>query len=392
MTCTNTVFDNDKNSNVNISKNELGFDAWDRAKTVSDFSLFHGMFTFDVPFTMWVEEINSIEQPVRTNFSSASGALLCTGVDGQVNTLISKRHPRYQPNRGWLYSGSMLIDTATNNVNHDFGAFTDTSGLFFRVILGQLFAILRTTINGVTTDKVRLTSFTGDLVAGNVYDIQAQWRGVGNIKFFVNLELVYTFDNLGTLGNLSVNNPALPMAFSLNGLGSMRCGCVDLTSEGGGKDTRQLGFANTGEISLASTETAVLILQMERLITYEGDQVRNTQDIALRRISGYADDNTLFKIYYTRDATKFTGSTFTPTNSGGLGHSMAINGGAVIDDLLGMDLFESTRIPANGSKEVENPDQLYGDLYLTGGDFLVVTLEAKNQTLGGASLDWGTEI
>jgi hypothetical protein len=375
-----------------IAKNPLGYDAWGRPKAIADHSIFHGMFTFNVPPEMWVEEVDAVEQVVTVNFTSKSGALLCTGVNGQTNTLLSKRHPRYQPNRGWLYSSSCIVDTAANAVNHDFGAFTETSGMFFRVNSGLLYAVLRTTINNVTTDDVRLIPFTGDLTKGNVFDIQAMWRGVGNIKFLVNLEEEYIFNHLGTLTELSVNNPAMPISFSLNGLGSIRCGCVDLTSEGGSKDTRQLGFTGTDEISLTNVETAVLVLQIEKYITYEGGQVRNTMDAALRRISGFADDSTLFKAFYTRDASKFTGTTWSAVESGGVGQVQSINGDIVIDNLLGMARIESTRIAANDSVSIDNPDELYGDFYMTGGDFIVVTMKAKNATSGGANLDWGTEI
>jgi hypothetical protein len=377
---------------VNISKNQLGFDAWGRAKAVTDHSVFHGMFTFDVPFEMWVEEIDTVEQATRTNFSSASGALLCVGVNGQTNYLYSKRNPRYQPNRGYLYSSSMIIDTAANAINHDFGSFTETSGLFFRVNAGLIYAVSRSTINNVTTENVELIAYQGDLTKGNVYDIQAQWRGVGNIKFFINLELVHSFDYLGTLTDLSVSNPAMPLAFSLNGTGSMRCGCVDLSSEGGKKDTRQLGFANSDEISLSAAEVPVLVLQLEKYVPYEGGMVRNTLDVALRRLSAFADDSSMFRVYYTRNLSKFTGTVWQAVDSGGVGQLKSIRPDIVIDNLLGMDLIESRRIPANDSIDVSNPDEQYGDYYLTGGDIILVTIEAKNQTLGGASLDWGTEI
>ena len=370
----------------------INLDAWGRQKVVNDYSIFHGMFTFAVPYSMWIEEIDQVEQTTRTNFTSASGALLCTGVNGQTNVLFSKRHPRYQPNRGYLYSVSMIVDTAANAINHDFGAFTETSGLFFRVNAGVLYAVLRTTINNTTTENAQVIPFTGDLTKGNIFDIQAQWRGVGNIKFFINLELVYEFDHLGTLTDLSVNNPAMPIAFSLNGVGSMRCGCADISSEGGNKDTRQLGFTGTGEINLSNTETAYLVLQIEKYLTYEGGQVRNTLDIALRRLTAFADDPTLFQAYYTRDATKFVGTTWSSTDSGVIGQLAAVNGDIVIDNLLGMTRIESRRVPNNSSLEISNPDEQYGDFYLTGGDYIVITLEAKNATLGGTSLDWGTEI
>ena len=377
---------------VSTGMNALGYDAWGRGKSVADFSIFHGMFTFNVPDSMWIEEVDAVEQTTKVNFTSVSGSLLCTGVAAQTNVLFSKRHPRYQPNRGYLYSSSMIVDTAANPINHDFGSFTETSGVFFRVNAGLLYAVLRTTINNVTTDNAQLITFAGDLTKGNVFDIQAQWRGVGNIKFFINLESVYEFNHLGTLTNLSINNPAMPIAFSLNGLGSMRCGCVDISSEGGAKDTRQLGFTGTGEISLSNVEEAYLVLQVEKFLTYEGGQVRNTLDIALRRLSAFADDSTLYQAYYTRDATKFVGTTWSPVDSGSIGQMAAINGDIVIDNLLGMTTIESRRIPTDSTIEISNPDEQYGDFYLTGGDYIVVTLKAKNVTLGGASLDWGTEI
>jgi hypothetical protein len=377
---------------VNTGLNELNRDAWGRGKAVADFSIFHGMFTFNVPDSMWIEEVDTVEQVTKVNFTSASGALLCTGVNGQTNVLFSKRHPRYQPNRGYLYSSSMIIDTAANAINHDFGSFTETSGAFFRVNAGLLYAVLRTTISNVTTENVQLIAFAGDLTKGNVFDIQAQWRGVGNIKFFINLESVYEFNHLGTLTDLSINNPAMPIAFSLDGLGSMRCGCVDISSEGGSKDTRQLGFTGTGELNLSNQETAYLVLRMEKYLTYEGGQVRNTLDIAFRRLAAYADDPTLFRAYYTRDATKFVGTTWSATDSGHIGQLAAVDGDIVIDNLLGMIRIEERRIPNNSSLEISNPDEEHGDFYLTGGDYVVATLEAKNVTLGGISLDWGTEI
>ena len=178
---------------VNTSRNVLGYDAWGRSKSVTDYSIFHGMFTFQVPFEMWVEEVDQVEQSTRTNFTSASGALLCTGVNGQINYLYSKRNPRYQPNRGYLYSASIIIDTPLNAVNHDFGSFTETSGLFFRVNAGVLYAVVRTTLNNITTDNAQIITTDIDLTCGNIFDIQSQWRGVGDIKFIVNLELAYTF-------------------------------------------------------------------------------------------------------------------------------------------------------------------------------------------------------
>lgn len=371
--------------------NVLATDAWGRTKAILDYSIFHGLFTVDVPPSMWLEFVDGVEV-ASTNFTSEGGALVCTGVNGQVNTLKSKRHPRYQPNRGYLYSTSMIIDTAANAVNHDFGSFTDTSGLFFRVNAGRVYAVVRTTANAVTTESVEEIAFTGDLTKGNIFDIQAQWRGVGNIKFFINLVEVYEFQNLGTLSGLSINNPAMPMAYEMSGEGVMRSGCVDVSSEGGEKDTRQLGFTGSGEVSLSNNEIPIIVLWIQPTITYEGIQIENTFDAALRRLTAYATDTAFFRGYYTRDASKFVGTTWSPVDSGVTGQLAAVTSAITIDNLNGMTTIESRRVPSNGSIEVSNPDEQYGDFYLTGGDYIVLTLQAKNATDGGVSLDWGTEI
>ena len=50
------------------------------------------------------------------------------------------------------------------------------------------------------------------------------------------------------------------------------------------------------------------------------------------------------------------------------------------------------RIPALGNVEITNPDAEVGDFYITHGDYLLITMKAKNATVGGASMEWGAEI
>ena len=46
---------------VDVNANELGTDAWGRNKVILDYSLFSGMFTFNVPRCKWKEVINGVE-------------------------------------------------------------------------------------------------------------------------------------------------------------------------------------------------------------------------------------------------------------------------------------------------------------------------------------------
>ena len=68
----------------------------------------------------------------------------------------------------------------------------------------------------VYSEDEYLLDTTGiDLTKGNTYDIQFQWRGVGNYNFFINQVLVKTVEYLGNETELSMFNPSNPVAFVL---------------------------------------------------------------------------------------------------------------------------------------------------------------------------------
>lgn len=380
-----------------LGKGDLTLDAWGRQKIVNDYSLFHGVWTVDVPDVMWIEYYNGVEQ-VKTNATSLDGALNVSSGGGETY-LSSKRHPRYQPNRGHLYSSSVLLPNKEALAQRDFGIFNEQFGVFFRYTQGQLYAVRRTTTTaGVTTefvDPIVNQPKNFDIEKGNIYDIQMQWRGVGNILFFIGdgvtgrSVLVHTMKLLGTLNGLSIGNPALPIGFLSKNLGedaTIVSGCVDVTSEGGFKENRQRGVLVSGDITLSTAEVPVLLLHVPDN-TLNGWS--NTRDIAMRRIKGYADENTIIRIYYTRDSSIFTGTIWTNNDSQGTSSS-STNGNISWNG--GGSLVNSGRIPAFGSESLDNPDEVYGDFYLTRGDYFLVTFEAKNNTSGGASMEWGAEI
>ena len=94
---------------VNVGTNALSYDAWGRNKAISDDSIFHGMFTYNVPVTSWYETINGVIGPT-TNCTSVDGALQVTAgaTFNDYTYLRSYRNPRYEPNRGALYSTSSV--------------------------------------------------------------------------------------------------------------------------------------------------------------------------------------------------------------------------------------------------------------------------------------------
>ena len=116
---------------------KLGFDAWGRAKTITDRSILHGMFSFNVPVKVWRETLNGIEQAF-TNATSVDGALnLTSGGTFDDNTILETyRHPRYQPNRGYLYSKALIMPNPSDSGLRRFGAGTAENGVFFSLEVG----------------------------------------------------------------------------------------------------------------------------------------------------------------------------------------------------------------------------------------------------------------
>ena len=369
---------------VSLAQNDLGYDAWGRPKIINDFSLFHGLWTYDVPKVMWIIKENGIEILDNATLVTSYEGMLKVTDGGEVN---SRRNARYQPNRGWLYSTATIMPNSDEIGVRKFGAFNDENGFLFSLEDGVLYAVRKTTYLGITTEFKEEINISNNvnLSLGNVYDIQAQWRGLGSIKFFINLELVHTMDLLGTLSATSISNPALPLTFKVtSGVNEILVGCVDLTSEGGFKENRQYNSLTTGELSLSTGETAMVVMKINE--TYHGKL--NTRDIALRRITGYADDNTIMRVYYTRDPTIITGGTWLPNNGGNVQYQILPT---FTSTIYTKKLVEG-RIPAQGSFVMDNPDEAFGEFFLVAGDYIVITLEAKVNTDGGVTIEWGEEI
>ncbi|MBT8037596.1 MAG: hypothetical protein KJO21_08635 [Verrucomicrobiae bacterium] len=390
----------------NVGDNPLSFDAWGRNKVYQDKSLLHGMFTYSVPATIWKEIYNDVERE-PTIAVSKNGTLHMSSGDhlGDDNTLQTYRHPRYQPNRGHLYSNSAMLPQKTALGVREFGLFTREAGAFFRLKSdGQLYAVIRTTINNVTNELVELIDTTGvDLEKGNTYDIQFQWRGVGDYKFMINLKTVYVFDYLGKLSELSVFNPALPAAFRCKNLGDnpkIKAGCVDISSEGGGDENGKVhgsvSISNeVGQVAISGFNVPIIAIksmnQMGGLL--------NTRDTIALMLSAYSDERAFLRVWVTRDF-----SAISPNDQHwkdiGDGHLEYIE----FDNLDGTEpmSFDISKAHTISGHRVNKDSTLVIDdifdgttsLWITPGDMYIFTMHREDGTLTnvGCTFDFGEAI
>lgn len=302
---------------VNVERNALGYDAWGRAKTITDKSLFSGLFTFNIPFDTWYERLNTSVLSSFLYCQSVNGALAVGTADvlNSVTSLRTFRNLRYQANRGHLYSTSSIISNPTGLMRRDFGIGTEENAVFFRLKSGgTLVGVIRTTRDSVQFEtEVPLTIPNGvDLSKGNVFDIQFQWRGVGDYKFFINLQEVGNSNTLGNLTELSMANPSLPVFFESENLGDddvMTFGCVDVTSEGGEDPKGSYGSVSmdniAGQVAVSGYNQPVIAVRSKLAV---GGKI-NTRDTLALLVSAYSDNKSLMRVWATRDFTAITNGT-----------------------------------------------------------------------------------
>lgn len=376
-----------------LGKGDLTIDAWGKTKVAQDVSIYHGMWTFDIPSNMWLVFENGVETSTYTRAASVDGALSMTtlGASNDEVMIKSKRHPRYQPNRGVIYSSSIGLPNSSAPGIREFGLSTMIDGVFFRLRDGILYAVRLD--NGVEYEESIKIPFAVDLSKGNIYDIQLQWRGVGNLLFFIGnpetgvSELVHEMKLLGTLDGLSLNNPALPIHFKVKSSGTVLnlwSGCVDISSEGGNPPREQYGNVIGSEVTALGTGTPLLLFRVSDMINGR----TNTSDMHPYKITIYAEKKSSMNVYFTRDTTAFTGGTWTPYN--GTGH-LELNTTITSYNKTKMKLISTRPLESGKVAEILIPNPERIEFTMIHGDYFFI--EGVSATgLMRATLEYGVEI
>lgn len=375
---------------------DITADAWGVPKVSLPVSLFHGLFTFDVPASQWMMFHGATQVYSSANITSvnSAGGIAANAANPDV-TLQGRDCPRYQPNRGHLFSTALWCPSKTADGVREWGLSTTENGVFFRLKSnGLLYAVLRSGSAEITEQLIDTSVVSGfDVELGNIYDIQYQWRGVGNYKFFINLVEVASFPLLGTLTVLSMRNPALPATFRsqrLTGDVSIFVGCVDITSENGSDNTLQphVAYAN-----ISRTGTDVPVISIYNPLQIAGQT--NTRTIYPARISFSCDKKSVFKIWRHRDPTLLTGETFVALGNGSFVQTdspdtVAGAVSATAANVTTMELIDVVNLQSNGSFGWTRPDARM-DFDLVRGDYLTITTTVS-VGLCDVAITWGEAV
>lgn len=380
-------------------------DAWGVPKMSVPASVYHGMFTFDVPSSMWIKYHSATsalaaETQATTNIFSRNGAgVVKADVTNPAVTLESRECPRYQPNRGHLFSNAQWCPGKTADGTRDWGLGTNENRIHFRLKSDGLLYAVRYS-GGVLKQETQIPVENlpdgFDVEKGNVYDIQYQWRGLGSYFFYVNLKLVYTMNLLGTLTELSMENPALPIMYRAvrnTEDVEMNVGCSDISSENGTfNNAEQYESTYAEAVSVNGTNVPVLIINNP----YQINSQTNTRTITLARISVTCSKKAVFKVWSTRDPSTITGATF---GTGGFGSFVETDSPDVVSGAVRATAVTTTNyrpivaipVEAAVSRVLDNPYRQRIEFPLVRGDFLIVTCTATTATCD-AVIEWGEQI
>lgn len=383
-------------SNRATGSSGLVTDAWGIQKVSLPYSIFHGLFTFAIPANQWFMFENATQVYTSTSIVTELGAgVLRTSTLAATLELQSRLTPRYQPNRGHLYSTSVWCPSKLLDGVREWGLRTTENGVFFRLKgNGQLYAVLVSGGVEAREDLLSTETVPGfDVEKGNVYDIQYQWRGVGNYKFFINLTEVHAFNNLGKLTALSLENPTLPASFKVTRGAAdveIHVGCVGISSENGSDNDRQprVAYAN---LSRNGTNVPVISILNPLLINLQ----TNTRVVYPSHLTFSCDKRAIFKVWLHRNPALLTGATFAALGTGSFVQTDSPDTvvGAVAATAANtalMTLLAVINVQAAGTGAFQL-DSALNNTTLVRGDFLTVTVTTTTG-LCDVVVAWGEAV
>jgi len=382
-----------------MGSGDLQIDAWGVPKVSLPYSLFHSMFTFDIARKSWFLYENGAQVYTSTNIASTDGAAVLTTSAAKTALILEARQcPPYQANRGVLFSTALWCPSKTADGVREWGVQNADAGVFFRLKANGLLYLVRRSLTVEAAEELIDTSGVAgfDVQKGNIYDIQYQWRGVGNYKAFINNVHVHTMSLLGTLTTLSMSNPALPASFKATRTTAdvaMHIGCVDISSENGKKTDEEPGVALASSVTTNGADIPVLVIHNPLLI---GGKV-NTRTVHIHSIGFANTKKCTFKLWRTRSAADITGETLVAGYNGAYSYvqsdSTDMNAGAVratAVTVANLELIDAWNAEAGVQNDYDFPND-HVEVNMVRGDYLIVT---NNSTTGvsDVAIRWGEEV
>jgi len=382
----------------NWVENDITNDAWGRPKTVIDRTLFHSLFTFNIP-NNWLIYENGVEikNNLSTKITSISWHWNITSWAIIWNTwfLRSKRHPRYQPNRWHLFSTACFLPTPNAIWIRKIWMMNTIIQVCFMLEDGVLYAYIENNSTQKIKTAIDISAIwltINDLQYWHLYDIQYQWRWVWDYFFYIDQKLVFQTNFLWTNTELTIFNPALGAWFYCENTDwinvQIQVWCIDITSEWWIVDeTEYRSVSNLTTKAVSTADYPVIIIHIKETFNW----LLNTRDIQAFRVTWSLDQKWFMKSYITRDLTAITWASFLDLMYDSC-IEYDISASAI--NINKCQLLWNKRVELDSSTFVDIPSN-NTNFYLTSWDYLIITMQRENPILIANAVvffEWGEEI
>lgn len=297
--------------------------------------------------------------------------------------------------RGWVshHEGDEVYftsyDASSKTGTYSLSSASTAAGTFAQALAGGAPTDTWTAQTAWNEDKMDGTGVSGmtlDITKGNVYQIQYQWLGFGQIRFYVEhdtdgeFELVHTIDYANANTIPSVDNPTLPLCLLVENISNTSDIVIHSSSLAGFVEGEQNGAhiskgASVEFSGIGTTETPLLTIHTKRI--YQGKLNRVRLKIAFASISvdGTKPSTIRFKTNGVLTGASYsdvdTANSITEKDTS----ATAISGG---EEQLAIGMSKSD------SNIISPPF-----FFLNPGESLTVTGEASTSTIDGVvSFNW----
>jgi hypothetical protein len=266
--------------------------------------------------------------------------------DAENVILQTTRYFPYIPGKAQLVRMTGNFRGHETDVQKDIGYFDDRNGLGFRSTGTTLAVFMRFYNSGAaqetvveqadfSIDKLDGTGPSGivfDATKGQLFDIQFQWLGTGNVVFSVEIENDFTSRNVkihemkhaNILPAVYMSTPTLPLRYEITKLGVttgphyLDSVCMTVGSEGGFiPPGREFGVSNIGAPRTLATTVRTPILALRLTDTYQGQP--NRLSARFLDFTAYSRDRAAFiELVRIHNPTTITGNFAAIPNDGGL--------------------------------------------------------------------------
>lgn len=260
----------------------ISVDAFGRTRMSTPYTIQDNKDLFGSNPAIWSEmEVSGSGTSSVFNTNRASVSLNVSATTAGRRVRQTKHRSPYQPGKSQLTLLTVVFGDAPSGIRKRIGLFDDKNGLYFEYENGTFYVCKRSYDTGVAVD-VRVPqsawnedTFEGDGIsrfhlnpnAANIFFINFEWLGVGEVFFGVVTDGVYhlchTMKHSNTIGHVYMSSPNLPIRSEIENTGTgpaatMECICSTVISEGGRDPTGFVRSYDRGAVAFACPTDANL--------------------------------------------------------------------------------------------------------------------------------------